>query len=160
NIITKNARSTGGGQVTVATGNEWKASETARWGSAAKDRVAWRIWEKFDYRTPAFDSTGYYNYATLVTYQARSIRNLDSAGARVRFRADGEPNPKDQWMIQGDLFKSDRQDPLAMPVLYPNIISEQPGHSDYFGGYLQARWTHTDSPGSERTLQVSFDRSR
>ena len=51
NIITKNSRTTKGGQVSVAGGNQADDVE-ARWGAAPTDRISWRAWGKFDYLTP------------------------------------------------------------------------------------------------------------
>jgi iron complex outermembrane receptor protein len=156
NIITKNARNTKGGQVSVAGGNQSDDVE-ARWGAAPNDRIAWRTWGKFDYLTPAYGSPGYYNFNTLLVYRAPSIQDLDSSTGSMGFRVDGQPTDKDKWMVQGDLFKTDRHDPLAEPVVYPTIQQVQ-AHSNYLGGYVQGSWTHNTSSG-ENTLQVSYDRT-
>lgn len=74
------------------------------------------------------------------------------------FRVDGQPTEKDQWLVEGNLYKTDRQDPLAIPISYPAVQQVQ-GHSDYLGGNLQGSWTHTTAAGAENTLQVSFDRT-
>ena len=65
---------------------------------------------------------------------------------------------KDQWMIQGDLYKTGRQDPVAYPAAQPSVDRMQ-AHTDYNGGYLQARWTRTSSTGSESEVQFSYDRN-
>jgi len=156
NIITKNARSTKGGQITAAGGNESNDAQV-RWGGAPNDQISYRAWGKFDYLTPAYGSPGYYNFNTLLVYRAPSVGNLDSGTGRMGFRVDGQPTDKDKWMVQGDLFKTDRQDPLEMPVVYPTIQQTQ-AHSNYLGGYLQGSWTHTTSSG-EDTLQLAYDRS-
>jgi len=157
NIITRNAHNTKGVQLSAAGGNEDHDAQL-RWGGAPNDRIAWRAWGKFDYLTPAFGSPGYYNFNTLLEYRAPDIQNLDSGTGRIGFRVDGQPTDKDQWLVEGDLFKTDRQDPLAIPSVYP-AISQTQAHSDYFGGYLQGSWTHTASPGAENTLQISYDRT-
>jgi iron complex outermembrane receptor protein len=156
NIITKNSRTTKGGQVSVAGGNQADDVE-ARWGAAPTDRISWRAWGKFDYLTPASGSPGYYDFNTLLVYRAPSIQNLDSETGTMDFRVDGQPTEKDKWMVQGDLFKTDRQDPLVVPIVYPAIQQVQ-AHSNYLGGYLQGSWTHTTSSG-ENTLQLSYDRT-
>lgn len=33
------------------------------------------------------------------------------------------------------------------------------GHTDYEGGYIQARWTRTVSAGNESVLQFSYDKT-
>ena len=157
NIITKNAHNTKGGQVSVRGGNESNGAEV-RWGAAPNDRIAWRTWGKFDYLTPAYDSPGFYNFNTLLIYRAPAIQNLNSGTGRMGFRVDGQPTEKDRWLIEGDLFKTDRQDPSAMPISYPTIQMIQT-HSNYLGGYLHGSWSHTTSSGGENTLQVSYDRT-
>ena len=157
NIITKKARQTKGGQVTASTGNENRGGLETRWGAAPSDKIAYRVWGKLDYRTPAYNSPGLYRFGTY-SYLDPSIRNLDTATGRMGFRVDGQPNEKDQWTIQGDLYKTDRQDPLGYPGVLPAVIRMQ-GHTDYDGGYLQGRWTRTSSSGSESVVQFSYDRN-
>ena len=157
NIITKKAQQTKGGQVTASTGNENRGGLESRWGAAPNDKIAYRVWGKLDYRTPAYDSPGLFHLTTL-SYLDPDIRNLDTATGRMGFRVDGQPNEKDQWMIQGDLFKTDRQDAVAFEGVQPAVDRMQ-AHSDYNGGYLQAHWTHTSSSGSESVVQLSYDRT-
>jgi iron complex outermembrane receptor protein len=157
NVITKRAQQTKGSQVSVSAGNETRGAVESRWGAAPSDKIAYRIWGKLDYRTPAYDSPGEYHFPTF-TYRDSSIRNLDTATGRMGFRVDGRPDEKDQWMIQGDLYKTDRQDPVAYPGLQPAVDRMQ-AHTDYNGGYLQAHWTRTSSSGSESEVQFSYDRN-
>ena len=156
NIITKKARQTKGSQTSVSAGNETRGLES-RWGAAPNDKIAYRVWGKLDYRNPAYGSPGLYNFNTF-SYRDPSIRNLDTATGRMGFRVDGQSDEKDQWMIQGDLYKTDRQDPLGYPGIQPAVDRMQ-AHTDYNGGYLQGRWTRTSSSGSESVLQFSYDRN-
>ena len=153
NIITKRAQSTAGTQVSMAAGNEVRTAE-ARVGHAG-DHVAYRVWGKVDDRTPAYNSPGYFSFTDFV-YRDPAIRNLDEGSGRLGFRIDGQPNEKDQWMVQGDIYKVDRQDPLAYPTFRPAVDRMQ-GHSDYNGGFIQARWTHTASAGNESEFRFSYD---
>jgi iron complex outermembrane recepter protein len=156
NVITKKAQQTKGAQVTASAGNENRGLET-RWGAAPSDKIAYRIWGKLDDRTPAYGSPGEYYFDTF-SYRDPSIRNLDTATGRMGFRVDGRPDEKDQWMVQGDLYKTGRQDPVAYPAAQPSVDRMQ-AHTDYNGGYLQARWTRTSSTGSESEVQFSYDRN-
>src|SRR5664279_5467375 len=157
NVITKKAQQTKGGQVTASTGNENRGSLESRWGAAPNDRIAYRIWGKLDYRTPAYGSPGDY-YFDEFTHREPSIRNLDTGTGVLGFRMDGQATEKDQWMIQGNLYKTDRQDPVAYPGVEPSVERMQ-AHTDFNGGYLQAHWTHTSSSGSESEVQFSYNRS-
>ena len=156
NMITKRAQQTKGGQVSASTGNENRGGLESRWGAAPSDKIAYRVWGKLDYRTPAYDSPGVFHLSTL-SYLDPDIRNLDTATGRIGFRVDGQPNEKDQWMIQGNLFKTDRQDPAAFQGVQP-VVNRLQAHTDYNGGYLQTRWTRTGSSGSETVVQFSYDR--
>jgi iron complex outermembrane receptor protein len=71
---------------------------------------------------------------------------------------DGQADEKDQWMVQGDLYRTGRHDPDAYPALDSAVDLDQ-GHTGYDGGYLQARWTHSSSADSESIVQFSYDRS-
>ena len=156
NVITKKAQQAKGGQVSASAGNEARGLES-RWGAAPNDKLAYRVWGKLDYRTPAYGSPGDY-YFNLFTYRDPSIENLDTATGRMGFRVDGQAGERDQWMIQGDLYKTDRQDPVAYAAAMLSVDRMQ-AHTDYNGGYLQAHWTRTSSSGSETEVQVSYDRS-
>jgi iron complex outermembrane receptor protein len=159
NVITRRAKATKGGQVSVATGNEVRNSTEARWGAAPSDAVAYRVWGKFDYRTPAFDSPGYFRFNNRYNYRDPDIRNLDAGAARVGFRLEGQSGEKDQWMVQAEGYQMDRQDPLAYPVIVPTVIARSQGHTDYEGGDVQAKWTHTASVGNESELQFTYSRN-
>jgi iron complex outermembrane receptor protein len=156
NIITKKAQQTKGSKTSVSAGNQARGLET-RWGAAPNDKVAYRVWGKLDYRTPAYGSPGDY-YFNRFTYRDPSIRDLDTGTGRMGFRVDGQPSEKDQWTIQGDLFKTDRQDPVAYPTIDPSVDRMQ-AHTDYNGGYLQALWTHAGASGSESEVRLSYDRN-
>jgi iron complex outermembrane receptor protein len=159
NIITKRAKATKGAVVSAATGNELKGADEARWGAAPNDRVAYRIWEKLDYRTPAYGSPGLFYFNGAGAYTDPSIKNLDSATGRFGFRFEGQPDHNDQWMVQGDVYKTDRQDPLAYAVLLPYVVNRVQGHTDYEGGSIQARWTRSTSDGQESELQFTYSKN-
>jgi len=158
NIITRKAGATRGGQVSVATGNELLNSTEARWGDAPSDRLAYRVWGKFDYRTPAFDSPGYFRFDNQFTFRESPIQNLDAGTGRMGFRVEGQPDDQDQWMLQADVYKMDRQDALGYPVLLPTTIQQAQGHTDYEGGDIQAKWTRTASAGNESELQFTYSK--
>jgi iron complex outermembrane receptor protein len=158
NIITKRAKNTKGARVSVAAGNDLRTLET-RWGDAPNERFAYRIWGKTEQRTPAFASPGYYFFSPDFIYRDPLIGDLDAWDARLGFRADWQPGDQDQLMLQGDIFRTGRQDPVGYPVVSPNIVDRAQSHSDYEGGFVQARWTRTKSSGNESVLQFSYDRN-
>ena len=159
NIITKNTRDTKGFQVSSAGGTGLTNATDFRWGSGVGDQVAWRTWGQFNDVTPAYGSPGYFNLAAFGPYRAGSIQNLDSATGSLGFRGDGKFGDKDKWMLQGNIFHTVRQDPLATPILFPVLVQQSMGTSSYRGLSLQGSWVHTTDSGGENTLQFSFDRT-
>lgn len=158
NIITRKASATRGGQVSAAAGNEKRGLMEARWGAAPNDKVAYRVWGNLDYDTPGYGSPGYFRFDDLTTFVDPHVQNLDAGEGRLGFRVEGQPTAKDEWMVQGDTYRMDRQDPVAIGVPPPALINQYQGHTDYEGGYVQARWTHTASEGNESELRFSYSR--
>ena len=56
NIISRRAQATKGGQARVATGNEMRGGLSAVGAEPPGDRVAYRVWGKLEYQTPAYHS--------------------------------------------------------------------------------------------------------
>jgi iron complex outermembrane receptor protein len=160
NIITKRAQSTKGAMVSAAAGNEQRGAAEARWGAAPSDHLAYRIWGKLDDSNPAYGSPGYYKFSDRFIYRDPSIKNLDTDNGRLGFRFDGQSGEENQWMAQGDFYKANRQDALGYPVLLPNVIDRVQGHSDYEGGFVQAKWTQTTSAGNEGVLQFAYSKDQ
>ena len=159
NIITKSTKATTGGSASAGAGNAERVNEI-RWGGSAGERMSYRIWGKGAYDTPAYGSPGYYYlFPKGFTYRDPSIGNLDFAATRFGFRIDGQSGKKDSWMVQGDGYKNNRQDPSAEAVLLPSVVNRFQGHTDYEGGFIQARWTHTTSEDRESALQFSYDQN-
>ncbi len=159
NIITRHTKTTKGGQISTATGNALLNSTEARWGGAPSEKFSYRAWGKFDYRTPAYDSAGYFRFNNVFNFRDPDIQNLDAGTVRIGARFEGQSGDKDQWQIEAEGYGMDRQDPMAYPVLVPVLFQRVQQHTDYSGGDLQARWTHTASVGNESELQFSFSRN-
>jgi iron complex outermembrane recepter protein len=160
NIITKSARATNGAEITAASGNELRGSFFARWSAKLNDRPAYQVWTKLEDRNPAFSSAGYYRFhATYPYQQATPVLDLNSQSGRSGFRVDAQTSGTDQIMLQGDVYKLGRRDVLAYPVLVPVAAELSPDHTGDAGGFLQARWTRTNSAGNESTAQFTYDRN-
>jgi len=160
NIITKKARDTKGAEVSAASGNQLRGSVMARW-SDGSDKLSYQVWMKLQDIDPAFSSAGYYLASrNEVIRQPEAVSDLNTESARVGFRVDGQSSEKDQWMVQGDLFRQGGQDNLGFPVLLPAVSDYVIGHTGGEGGFLQALWTHTNAEGNESTLQLTYDRTQ
>jgi iron complex outermembrane receptor protein len=160
NIITKRAQATTGGMVSAAAGNEQRGSGEVRWGAAPSDHLAYRIWGKADDSNPAYGSPGYYRFSDRFIYRDPSIKSLEASNGRLGFRFDGQSGERNQWMVQGDFYKANRQDEVGYPVLLPSGIDRLQGHSDYEGGFVQARWTQTTSAGNEGVFQFAYSKDQ
>jgi iron complex outermembrane recepter protein len=158
NIITRKARATKGAQVRLSAGNE-TSSAGARWGAAPSERLAYRFSGSLERRTPAYDSQAFYHFTT-DNYYEPTLRNLNWESGRLGFRVDAQPGEKDQLMVQGDISKMGRQNPMVYATGEEPYVERVDGHAGYEGGYLQARWTRTHSSGSESVWQFSFDRTQ
>ena len=111
NIITKSARDTKGVRVSSAGGTGSRTPPISA-GARGNDRAAWRTWGRFEDLTPAYGSAGFYNLAAVGPFRAPSIGNLDSVGGAFGFRGDGQFSDRDRWMVEGNIFTTDRKDPL------------------------------------------------
>ena len=158
NIITKRARASIGGQSTVGVGNELLGSAEVGWGAAPDDKVAYRIWGRAEYRNPADSSPGSYLLNDVFPWQGPSITNLGEASGGLGFRVDGQPDDRDQWTVQGDIYKTGRHDPLAFAMVMPDDVAQQSARTDYSGGSIGGQWTRNSSTGTESTLRFSFAR--
>jgi len=158
NIITKRAQATRGGTASAASGNQLHGETEVRWGAAPSDSFAYRVWGKLEESDPAYGSPGYFFLGKNYTHQDPSVTDLDAASGRLGFRFDGKPTEKDQWMVQGDLYRMGRHDILAYPVMQPSTVAMANGHTGYAGGYIQGSWTHAGSAATESSLHFSFNR--
>ena len=157
NIITKKAQQTTGIRTSAIAGNAMPGAAEARWGQRTGDGLSYRIWSKLDDQTPAYGSKGLYYLDTFSAVDP-SIRNLDTAGGRMGFRLDFQPRDNSQLMVQGDMYRRERQDELGIPAIQPNLTRSQE-QTDYNGAYLQAKWALTSTTGAETQIQFTYDRT-
>ncbi len=159
NIITKRTKATTGAEVSVTAGNELRTGLFVRWGDVPRDTLSYRIWGKLEQRTPSYSSPGYYFHNNKYVYQVGSLDGLDSTTGRAGFRLDWQPNKTDEWLLQGDIYKLSREDPVTYPILLPGLVEFSAERARYEGGSIQGRWSRTKAPGMEDSVQFSFDRN-
>ena len=75
------------------------------------------------------------------------------------FRLDASPSDRDTWMVAGAVSKFGRHDSVGYPIMPPLLNEFDEGHTDDTAGFVQARWTRTNSAGNESSLQFSYDKS-
>ena len=157
NIITKKASQTKGTQVTASAGNETRSLES-RWGAAPNDRIAYRIWGKLDYRTPAYGSPGDYYFDHLYVSRSRPYGIWIPPPDAWVSAWMASPMKKTSGWFRAICSRRTGMTRTPIPLLRRRSIVMQ-GHTGYDGGYLQARWTRSTSADSESVLQLSYDRS-
>ncbi len=146
NIITKKAKDTQGGLVSLAGGNHERFYSGARYGAAV--------------------GTSAYGRAYL-SYRKRDSFELHESGEdayddweswRTGFRLDGEHAANDSWTLQGDLYSNNEHQtvsPVWLPS-YPYMTTQQESF-DASGWNILGRWHKELSTTSSWTLQAYYD---
>jgi len=157
NIITKKAQK--GGETSVASGNELHGSVFARGGDAPNEKLSYESWVKLEDRNPAHGSLGSYNFFGQGAYQQPTpVDDLHSQSVRGGFRLDAQPSLRDQLTFEGDLYKLGRQDQVGYVVMIPDTADYLQKHTGSDGGFLQSKWTRTNSDGGESSLQFTYSK--
>ncbi len=161
NIITKKARDTKGGLVSVGAGNDVYGSVLARWAAAPTDRVAYQVWTKLQDENPADSSKASYAQAPGAVYtNPVPITDLNTQSARLGFRVDDQVSDRDTVSVEGDVFKLGRDDAVGYPEVIRQSMEFENAGTSGTGGFVDARWTHTNSAGNEYSLQFTFDKNQ
>jgi len=147
NIVTRSARDTQGGAVTIGSGSEERLFGSLRHGG--------RLWKDGHYRV----------YGKLFRRQA-SVNTMNQTandpwdGTRVGLRADWDEEDRDRLTFQVEWADINLSDELIFfsptsPYEYPQI--ETIGLSS---GFLMGRWERRFSATADLSLQLYFDRFR
>lgn len=134
NIVTKNARDTQGGLLTVASGSEEKSRVVARYGGKAGDNTYYRTYFKYQSRDAQILANG---------SDAQDGMQQRQGG----FRIDSTPPGDNQVTFQGDLYGNTFG------------VSGRPDARSS-GGNLLGRWTHAFSPNAVLQVQTYYDHAR
>jgi iron complex outermembrane receptor protein len=145
NIITRTAKQSQGGVVSLIAGNHDNAIADVRYGALLGRTGAYRISARYADRSSIQSLAGGSNF---------DHWNLMRLGSRVDW---GSP-AKDSFSWQGDLSRSDGGETTLLPALVPlgNPAVSRP--VTYSGGNSLFRWEHVLSSASKTALQVYFDR--
>jgi iron complex outermembrane recepter protein len=147
NIITKNAKNTQGGIISIGGGSERNADEFAQYGGTIGSTGTYRVFGKsFDIDSSTLPGGG----------SAQDGWKSVHGG----FRSDWVLSPRDTVTVQGDLQESREGQNLTAVV--PTALPLEETFTDRFGaseGNVLARWNHTLENGSETSLQIYDDHS-
>jgi len=136
NIITKPAKLTQGGMVTVEAGTEERTAESARYGGKIGDNVYYRAYTKYSDWDASVGPTG---------------ANASDGWHALRggFRVDSTPSRADSLTIQGDLYRSNFGRNSDRSVLIPSVFQ-------YISQCWQIQWRKHPGP-LESCLFAVFD---
>lgn len=147
NIITSSSLQSQGALVSVMGGDKQTAA-SFRYGGRLNLDATYRVY----FKGKQSDSN--------VTVDGSDAAD-DWGQRRGGFRLDWEPNGVNQFTIQGDYYKGEYGQTLAIPELPASVFAATTAtlnvDSVISGSNLLGRWNHQKTNGSESTLQIYFD---
>lgn len=146
NIITKSAKETQGGLVTLGAGTEEKLFGHVRYGGKAGEHAWYRVWAKSFDRDSFVDATG----ADLPD---------DWSVTHTGFRFDWDASDADVLTVEGEYFDGQMGQVLLAPVDVAPFVLPIADTAEVTGGNVLARWVRTLDDDSELALQVYYDRT-
>src|ERR1700677_3477932 len=146
NIITRKASETQGGLLVAGDGNVEQGFGTAQYGGKAGKSTDYRVYTKY---------LNQGQFAGLIGADGNDGWRMLRGG----FRSDSVLSSKDTLMLQGDLYSAREGNPFPAFVFTPGpAIQNVDLLVNLSGGFLQGVWNHTWSPGSDTSIQVSYDK--
>src|SRR5437016_10529295 len=133
NVITKDAKDTGGLLVTGGGGTELRGLGSARYGGGLGAHGNYRIYGKAFSRDPTLLSNG---------QAAPDGWHMGQGG----FRLDWDAPDSNRLSLHGDWYDG-------------RIAQASPGHIGVSGGNVMAKWAHPFSARSNLTVQAYYDRT-
>lgn len=146
NITTRNSKDTQGLLVSGGGGNEERGFGTIRYGGKLGDKATYRVYAKYFSRDDSALPDG-------------SDANDNWSMWRGGFRFDWEPQEKNLYTLQGDIYTGQLNQTVLVPMLTPPYSNSLPNEVHVGGGNLLARWNHRFSDTSELALKAYYDRT-
>jgi len=148
NIITKKAKDTSGGLLTVLAGTQEGQSATVRYGGKSGENTFYRVYAKHFNRDQFDMSAADCNNSDFPEDNWRSLRS--------GFRADTE-SESDSLTLLGEVFANRYDAEFCRILLSPPYTLLQEDVSESAGGHLMGRWQHNISETSDILLQLYYD---
>ncbi len=145
NVTTKHTRDTLGTLVSAGGGSEDLAFGTVRYGGRISSNAFYRVYAKYNIRD-ASELLGQ-------DHLANDRWNVTRTG----FRADWDPEARDQLTLQGDLYVGREDQTYRLARLTPPSTVSVSRPTDLFGANVLGRWRRTLSADSELSLQAYYD---
>ena len=143
NIITKTAKDTQGGLVTLTVGDEERAIAGVRYGGKLGDNAQYRVFGQFS------DRDGQ------VLPDGRDAGD-DWRIGRGGFRVDWTPSADDSVAVQGGVYDGNFDQNFLVSSLFPPYAERRLSPVDASGGSLQARWERRYTATSRMSLQAYY----
>ena len=146
NVITKKAKDTQGTLLRAGAGNQEKLMGAARHGVKIGDSAFARLYvtgnDRGSNTLMGSDRDAHDGWQTFQT----------------GFRADGTVGSRNEWSLQGDLFKNDG-DQISFPYWLPSSTNPIAKSEDYSagGGNLIGNWQHTFSNSDKLSFKTYYD---
>jgi iron complex outermembrane recepter protein len=146
NIITKHAKDTQGGLLSVGGGTEEQGFASVRYGGKIGKDIHIRGYGKF------------FNRDESVTADGREAGD-ERRGGRGGFRMDWDMSKQDLFTLQGDLYAETQSVKTTLPILTAPFSRVDDDTIRLNGGNFLSRWTHDFSDASNLDIQFYFDRT-
>ena len=147
NIITKPARETQGGMVSVTAGNEDRAIVEARYGGQLGDTAQYRLYGRYAERD---------GFVGLDGQDAGDDWKLQGGG----FRLDWQPTGWDSVTVLGDIYDGDLHQNMVIPTLTPPYTELWLDNVKASGNSVQARWEHRNAARGQFALQLYYQQEK
>ena len=144
NIITKSAKATKGGLISVGGGSEDQASESVRYGDKIGKSGSYRVFGKFSKRADLPFSDG---------------RNGADGWSQLHggFRSDWDLSARDSVTVSGDIYQNWESEAARTSLIASPVLQTFPQSFEATGGNVVARWKRAFAGGSETSLQMYYD---
>ncbi len=144
NIITKHAKDTQGGLLTLSAGTEENAVGGVRYGGKVGDNTFYRVYSK------------YLNHDDFVNVAGEDMNDRWDM-IRSGFRMDSKLSSSDELMVQGDIYGSEIGTTYSVPVFQEPYAKELDFDESNAGAFLLSRWNRVLSDTSDMSLRLYYD---
>ena len=145
NIITKSSKDSRGTFASVGGGTDEQGFANFRYGGGDPNRLTYRIYGKAFDRGPERHS---------------DHDNFDDwRGAQSGFRMDWSNGDRDAYTLQGDIYKQEDGERVALATYVPAFTGTVDGNAQLSGGNLLFKWRRTLGDGDDLQVQAYYDRT-
>lgn len=145
NIITKNAKDTQGGLVSMGGGNVEQGTGSVRYGGSAGQDFDYRVYGTGTMRGPE--------------YHSDDDPFDEFRMGQMGFRTDWKVDSENTLTVQGDIYSALSGESFQLATFSPPAEIVAQDRADASGGNLLARWQHTTGEGSGIQIETYFDRT-